>query len=194
MKAKMKAGYIVGLLISSIAGYATASPVQWRGLDGGNDHWYDIVVSDIYYYDAKAVAVTMGGYLATPDLPGEASFIFDNLVAPTANGTFQGYWLGAYYPGPGSVYQWVTGGAVTAWEGTTYIDWAGGDVPQGIAQFPNNWWTSGVALQDQPLIYPAAGFVLEFVNPSSQIPVPSTIWLFGLGLGVLRFLYNRNIT
>lgn len=113
---------------------AHAGLIQWKKAAGGNDHFYDIVStsSGIDFSNARAEANSLGGYLATPDLTGEAAFIYDALVAPTANGIFRFYWLGAYANGRLQPLQGVTGGAVTSWGGVTYIDWAEGNVPYGI--------------------------------------------------------------
>lgn len=188
----MKKKSMVGLLVLCIfvtTGIAMAAPVQWKKTDGGNDHWYDIVVSDskdyrnglttgIIFNDAMANAFAMGGFLATPDLPNEASFIYNYLVAPAANGKLQLYWLGAYSEGSVEQYQWkwVTGGTVTQWGGYAYIDWSLGprfydyDGRQGICLVPNNWWTSVSAIQDAPAAWLFNGFVVEFPSLESTLP------------------------
>lgn len=180
---------LLALCVFVITGTAMAAPVQWKKTDGGNDHWYDIVVNDskdyrsglttgINFNNAMEKAFASGGYLATPDLPNEASFIFNNVVAPAANGKLQFYWLGAYSNGSVEQYKWnwVTGGTVTQWGGYAYIDWSLGprfydyDGLQGICLSPNNWWTSASAIQDVVATWAVNGFVVEFTSQESTLP------------------------
>lgn len=174
-------GIAIGLLGCGLFGIATATPVQWKAADGGNDHFYEIVVNDssnwsemlngIFFKDAAAEANAMGGHLATPSLSGEASFIYDSLVAPAEKDKEQRYWLGAYCSAPGQSYQWITGDTVTTWGGYTKIDGAGGEVPHGIVQGGG----SGAALQDLPLSRPANGFIVEFDPPERAAEAEKTV-------------------
>jgi hypothetical protein len=147
--------------------------VKWVTTEGGNGHVYAFIPSDsISFNDANIAAKRMGGYLAIPDMVGEADFIFNNRFISTGN---YGYWLGAYSDGASDSYRWkwITGSYIGSWVAGTYFDWSLGRFfyeysgPQGLTQYPNSWWTAGNNLQDLPLIYKSNGFVAEFdVQPS----------------------------
>ena len=152
--------------------------IQWRAEDGGNDHWYSIakVCDDEWdYYGSgepaipgiryDAAVVSSGGRLATTELPGEATFIHENLTGPAAHGVYQAYWLGAYTVASNRVFHWIGGDTVTSnqmnfpgeqW----YVDWWTPD-PQGLMLIPNNWWSPGQAGQDTTRSFKANGYVLE---------------------------------
>lgn len=115
-------------------------------------------------------------------MPLEGTFLYDNLVIPSANSKLQGYWLGAYNSGSSQPWQLVTGGTVTSLGENSYIDWAEGNVPYGIALFPNNYWTSGDKYQDWKQTGNANGYIVEYVAP---VPIPGAIWLLGSGLAGL---------
>jgi len=198
---KLLSVFAVFMVLASIATNAWPAMVQWKKADGGNDHWYEVVVTNsgiwsnttgINFSGAMTASTAKGGYLATPDLTGEASFIYNSLVAPSANSKYQIYWLGAYSTSGviGSPWEWVTGGTVTSWGGYTYIDWAlNYGERQGICQVPNNYWYQpGYALQDAPQSYLVNGFVVEystapsFFDPASDFSAtnnPSGAWSYG---------------
>ena len=161
-KPLMIAGLFAGLLLTVQAPFADAASVQWKTADGGNGHLYEIVLSNgIDFTSAMGSATALGGHLATPDLPGEADFIHNNVVAPATVGQSLLFWLGAYSAGSvaGYQWQWVTGGLVTSWGGSTYIDGAyanGGQ--QGLYQHSIN-----SVIQDAPFSWPGfGGFVVEY--------------------------------
>lgn len=172
MRKERLAAIALGIIGCGVFGSAMATPVQWKAAEGGNDHVYDIVVNDshqcsevvngIRFNEAMSEANAMGGHLATPNLTGEASFIYDNLVAPTEDGKDQRYWLGAYCNDGGQEYRWVTGEPVTGWGGYTRIEGAGGDIPHAIFQGGDG----GAALQDLPATGIANGYVVEFAPPA----------------------------
>jgi hypothetical protein len=165
------AAIAIALLGCGLFRIAAAAPVQWKSAEGGNDHVYDIVVNDshdcsevmngIRFKEAVSEANAMGGYLATPNLTGEASFIYDNLVAPAEDGKDQRYWLGGHCTDGCQSFHWVTGEPVTGWGGYTMIDGADSEVPHGIVQGGE----FGAALQDLPQNRAANGFVVEFDTP-----------------------------
>jgi hypothetical protein len=113
---------------------ASAGPVQWKIEDGGNGHWYELVMPESYlnsltWTEAKALAESSGGYLATVTSQEEndflesqfASQLFDNggEGTPPQGSTYA--WIGLYSPTPNSDFQWVTG------EPLSYLNWAPGE-------------------------------------------------------------------
>jgi hypothetical protein len=104
------------------AAVATAEPVQWRAEDGGNGHWYELVVSPtvLTFYDAEAAAEARDGYLVTVTSQAETNFI----VAALGGNNIKCAWLGAYqdrtdpaYSEPAGGWKWITG------ELWSYTDW-----------------------------------------------------------------------
>jgi hypothetical protein len=163
--------------------------VQWQSADGGNGHYYEVVSGPMGFPEAQANATAKGGgYLATPNLPGEASFIAANVIAP-AGGLY--YWLGVYALNASQPWMWVTGGPVTSWAGaSTYIDWYGsngGSLSEGILI------TSGGRLDDAPYYWSigsaVTGSVIEY--DALPTPIPAAAWLFGSGLAGLGFYRKK---
>jgi hypothetical protein len=98
--------------------------VQWRVEDGGNGHWYQVVVANgdgILWDDAQAMAEAKGAHLATLTNEQEWAFTF-----PLVSGRMT--LLGAYRDeGPGALHQgwrWITG------EPWGYTRWFSGE-PNG---------------------------------------------------------------
>ena len=98
--------------------------VQWRVEDGGNGHWYQVVVANgdgILWDDAQAMAEAQGAHLATLTNEQEWAFTF-----PLVSGRMT--LLGAYRDeGPGALHQgwrWITG------EPWGYTRWFSGE-PNG---------------------------------------------------------------
>ncbi len=100
---------------------SSASMVQWKAADGGNDHWYEVRVfsASVTWHDAAAIAAASGGYLATLTSAQENAFVFDlSLATPNAwNRSFDpigvwnyGPWLGGVRDNSSpSGWSWITG-------------------------------------------------------------------------------------
>lgn len=93
---------------------ATAAPIQWGSASGGNDHWYELVVSStvLTWHEAKSAAEAAGGYLVTVTSQAETDFIVSAFGAQD----IQLAWLGAYqdrndpaYSEPSGGWKWITG-------------------------------------------------------------------------------------
>jgi hypothetical protein len=107
---------MAGAVALSVGGQAVAQDaVQWRVKDGGNGHWYARSTSTATWPDARALAESLGGHLATLTAPAEQNFL-------VLRGAQPGDWLGGYAPaGQGcSVHAWHW---VTA-ESWSYAPWA----------------------------------------------------------------------
>ena len=110
--------------------------VQWKVSDGGNGHWYQLVISGpITWPSARSSCELRGGHLVTPTSPQESGFIFglcNRELFPSAwvddfGGGAGGPWLGGFQPATASPLQpwsWVTG------EPWVWTDWAAGE-PNG---------------------------------------------------------------
>jgi hypothetical protein len=117
-------------ILCVLASCAAAAVTQWRTEDGGNGHYYEPVLSQtrVTWEDARALAESRGGYLATLTSAAEDAFVFSivssNLEYWSSN-NYGGPWLGGYQPDPSvpaSVgWEWVTG---ETWE---YTNWALGE-------------------------------------------------------------------
>ena len=123
----------VGVMAS---GASAQQAVQWRVEDGGNGHWYRLVISGaITWTDARTASEASGGYLVTPTSPQEEAFLLtisNRASHPAAwvtdfGGNAGGPWLGGFQPPDASPLQpwaWVSG---VPW---TWAGWAPGE-PNG---------------------------------------------------------------
>jgi hypothetical protein len=126
------AAAVVGIA-ATVAG-AQSAAVQWKVEDGGNGHWYKLIVSGpISWNQASLECESLHGHLATINDPEE-----DNVVANVAlqshGWNFQHYygpWLGGYqetsakdYIEPRGGWKWVTGEPWqwAAWEQSGYSE------------------------------------------------------------------------
>jgi hypothetical protein len=100
------------LVLASVAGAASAAPVQWSE----NGNWYEAVLvsTGVQWEDANTEAQIRGGHLATVSNTAENDFVF-SLVSTSAywtdiiNGHDRlGPWLGGLRHNEGE-WQWVTG-------------------------------------------------------------------------------------
>lgn len=171
---------------------SSASMVQWKAADGGNDHWYEAVVSPtrVTWEQARTLAESRGGHLATLTSAAEDAFVF-SLVANRPefwNNTWGGPWLGGYQPDPAASaatgWVWVTG---EAW---SYTNWAAGEPgDQG--------WQGG---RESYLHFrDATGGWNDFTNDGNStysyiveyvVPAPSTAALLG-ALALLNWRRRR---
>jgi hypothetical protein len=119
--------------------------VQWRSEDGGNGHWYALVVKPEGVTwsaaDAEAEALQGGkGHLVTLTSAEENAFVFEALADDPAGWIdIYGPWIGleqdAAGPEPAGGWRWVTG------EPFAYANWApdqpdnGGSGDESVGQF-----------------------------------------------------------
>jgi len=94
------------------AGALAGDAVQWRVEDGGNGHWYRVIVLPgagyprITWDEARNRAIAAGGYLATVSTIEENAFLFRD-VSPTMFNQWS-CWIGGLRTGGGG-WQWVNG-------------------------------------------------------------------------------------
>ena len=139
-------------------------PVQWRGEDGGNGHWYSGIDlgHPVFWIEARDMASASGGHLATPSTAGEDHFLVTTFLA-TARlyrpdySCCEGPYIGAFNEGAG--WKWVDG---TPW---SYTNWHPGnpnEIPFTVVVY---WSRPECQWQDQNDIYPqykATAYIVEW--------------------------------
>ena len=122
MKTTIRAAAAVVTLSAASASHAQQA-VQWKVSDGGNGHWYLVVVetSSVEWETARLNAVSVGGHLAMAKSSLALEFIFrltsqrpDSWIP--FNTSWLGPWLGAWQaaaaPEPAGGWSWVDGSTV----------------------------------------------------------------------------------
>jgi len=133
---QMKSMAAVALATSGlITSIAAGDAVEWRVADGGNGHWYQVVVSatDISWYDARDRAVSVGGALASLTSEAENSWVHaQSIDVPGAWGLnghpwwIFGPWIGGFRSSPGDQqWRWLSGESwsFTAWHPSQPDPW-----------------------------------------------------------------------
>jgi formylglycine-generating enzyme required for sulfatase activity len=125
--------------VSMTAGALAGDAVQWRVEDGGNGHWYRLVINaPITWPNARTACESVGGHLVTPTTPAENQFLLsiaNRAANPEAwvndfGGNAVGPWLGGFQPAeasPNQPWAWVTG------ESWSWTGWAPGEPNGGFA-------------------------------------------------------------
>ena len=185
----MRLHTLTSLVATSAALYSVtpsnAALTQWRTEDGGNGHYYDIVVTQLQtWWASKTQAEAMGGYLASIRSAEENTWLWNtfNIGGTAAYWTSTGPWPG--YDGPvfgayrttSNVWTWVSG---EDW-GYSNFNW-GMHSGEGAAQFiahspywddigPNGGTSAGGNVS----------FIVEF--NSNPIPAPAASAVLAAGL------------
>ena len=110
-------------LVSGASAQLTA--VQWNVVDGGNEHWYQVMVAttSISWFEANERSGSVGGYLATLTTTEENAWV--HAIAANAPGAWVlggfwvfGPWIGGHRDSSNDqIWVWVTGEpwSFTAW-------------------------------------------------------------------------------
>ncbi|MCH7547489.1 MAG: hypothetical protein IID30_13900 [Planctomycetes bacterium] len=154
--------------------------VFWPSTDGGNDHFYQAVKvpAGISWTDADAMAISLGGHLATLTSLEENDWVFNNIVNDPSLWTFnadaKGPWIGGFqnpaspsYSEPNGGWEWVTG---EAWG---FTNWMSG---QPDNAFPGEHYLHFFNIPDEIIvnqwndIWDEAGFkIISFVVEYSVV-------------------------
>jgi hypothetical protein len=129
LRNSIQASVVAGATLIAASANAQAPAVQWKVNDGGNGHWYQLHTSarQQTWFEARDIAVSKGGYLATATSASEAILLGGLSMMPEAwsNGGYVGPWLGGYqdhgavdYAEPSAGWRWVTNEpwSFTAWD------------------------------------------------------------------------------
>lgn len=154
-------------LVATLKATGSAQIVTWDPKDGGNGHSYEVVNTQLTWFDAKAAAEARGGYLATITSSAENDF-----VATVTQGNVRN-WLGAYQP-DGVTWTWLTG------ESFAYTNWAPGEPNNlgGIEDYLQLYGTAGPSpgqWNDAWYYSPTPGYVVEYGSAAPATPpLPTT--------------------
>ena len=108
---------------------------QWRVEDGGNGHWYSVIIapSGVSWTNARIAAFSRGGYLASVRSTAERNFV--HALAQTTPGAFVGDanyrvgpWLGGSRILGTNGWQWASG------ESWNFTQWCSGEPSGGSGE------------------------------------------------------------
>ena len=168
------------ILVTSLACVAALSSSvhaelrQWSAAEGGNDHWYDIIVTPLQsWMAAKAQAESMGGYLASITSQSENDWLWNsfNIGGTPEYWAQTGPWPG--YDGPvfgayrdeNDVWSWVSGEPFE-WSNFNWSTNPGEAGAQFIAQTP--FWDD-IGVNGGTSAGGNVAFVIEY-----NVPAPAT--------------------
>ena len=171
----------VAAIAAVISTSSNAAITEWRIEDGGNGHFYDIVVTPLQsWVESKAQAESMGGYLASIRSAEENGWLWN---AFNIGGT-SAYWshIGPYpgYDGPvfgayrdaSNVWSWVSG---EEWSWSNF-NW-GSHSGEGCAQFigGSSYWDD-IGVNGGNSSGGNVAFIIEW--NSNPVPGPATLAAF----------------
>ncbi len=184
----MKLRSLLAALLIALSPLASADPITW----GGNGNSYEVIQTDgtLTWEEARALAESMGGHLATITSASENEFVA--WLVELAGGDPQRFWLGGFQTDPNAVlcepadcWAWVTG---ESWD---FANWAAGEPNNGVGgtQHYLHYWPFAGLFDDMENRGLMTGFVIEYA-----VPEPGTLALLGLGLFAIGFARRRRFS
>ena len=118
LRNSVQASVVAGAALVAASAGAQSAAVQWKVSEGGNGHWYRVIVSgSITWDEARTESERLGGHLATVTNAEEDTFAASVASVPSAWNFDQGFgpWLGGYqsvtaqdFAEPAGGWRWVT--------------------------------------------------------------------------------------
>jgi len=134
-----------------VGGASAQDAVQWRVQDGGNGHWYRVVVASepLTWASANGSALAVGAHLASVSSAAENGFLRDlSLSTPgavrNAGGTTVGPWLGAHRDPSSGALVWSSG------ETWGFSAWCGGEPSGPSWEDAVCYFTASLCWNDRP--------------------------------------------
>jgi len=182
-------GGILAASVAALAGTANAAVVQWTVEDGGNGHYYDIIVTPLQsWLTSKAQAESMGGYLASIRSVEENNWLWNtfNIGGTTAYWSQIGPWPN--YDGPvfgayrnaANQWSWVSG-EEWGWSNFNWNSHSGEGCAQFIAR-SSSWDDIGVNGGNSS--GGNVAFIVEW--NSNPVPAPATLAVALAATGLRR--------
>ncbi|MEI7776381.1 MAG: PEP-CTERM sorting domain-containing protein [Verrucomicrobiota bacterium] len=182
MKSKTILGCVIALFLS-ISPSVFADVTQWRAEDGGNDHYYNIIVTPLQTWrDSKDQADKLGGYLASIRSPEENSWIWNTF---NIGGT-EAYWanaadgpvFGAHRSSDNTPWTWVSG---ESWNWSNW-GWAAnsGEAAAQFIHHSTGW--DDISVDGGTSAGGNISFIVEWNGSAVPEPTSAISLLFSLGL------------
>lgn len=168
---------------------------QWTVGQGGNDHFYRVILSSeaVSWSTASNEAQTLGGYLATLTSAAENTFAYNLSSASEYWNGARGPWLGAYQEAgatnPETGWHWVTG---ETWSFTNWYPGEPNDVGPmedklhffNLAGNPGDTWNDLTDTADEAVY----SFIVERDSSPASVPEPISMALMA---GAVVLGYRR---
>lgn len=177
----------MGAVALGLAAQGAQAGVIWAS----NGHEYDVITAEgITWTAAQAATAALGSgwHLATITSGAEDSFVASLLPASPASRSH--YWLGASDAAVEGTWAWVTG------EAFSYTHWWGGEPNNSgnedylAYDFRSGWgWNDAADTVGRDYGF-LRGYVIER-SGSGAVPLPGTLPLLALGLGLAGFAARR---
>jgi hypothetical protein len=130
-------------ILFAVSAAQAQQAVQWKVVDGGNGHWYQMKYWEggQLFAAAQAAALDEGGYLATVTSSAENAWLREHVMIPNPTDTSWGPTLGGFKVG--GAWTWVTG------EPWVFTDWWPSE-PSGDGSVLAFWTYHSPGWNDRP--------------------------------------------